>query len=125
VERRRQITEEDILVTEAMIARSYMRLKKSVASAPSQALSSAGQTVRKHPIAAAAAAVGAGIALYGIFRLVTRHRAAREKTAGGREQKSRPDVRMEILSMLLPVVTPFIAGYLERYLGRIFSGDRD
>jgi hypothetical protein len=82
-------------------------------------------TVRKHPVAAAAAAVGAGIALYGLFRLMTRHGAARVSVAGSREQKSRPDMKMEILSMILPIVTPYIAGYLEKYMGRIFSGDRD
>jgi hypothetical protein len=125
VEKRRQVTEEDILMTEAMIARSYRRLKQSVAQAPSQAISSAGETVRKHPVAAAAVAVGAGITLYGIFRLMTRRGASRESIAGSREQKSRTDMKMEILSMILPIVTPYITGYLEKYMGRIFSGDRN
>ena len=125
MEKRRQVTEEDILMTEAMIARSFGRLKRSVTRAPSRAFSSAGETIGKHPVAAAAAAVGAGIALYGLFRLVTRHGTARESVAGSREHKSRPDMKMEILSMILPIVTPYIAGYLEKYMGRIFSGDRE
>ena len=49
----RQITEEDILVTEALIAESYGRLKKSVVQAPSRALGSVGGTIRNHPFAAA------------------------------------------------------------------------
>lgn len=125
MENRRQVTEEDILMTEALIARSYGRLKRSVAQAPSHALGSMGKTIRKHPLAAAAAAVGTGIALYGLFRLVTRQGAVKERGAGDREQRSRPDMTMEILSIILPMVTPYIAGYLEKYLGRKFSGDRD
>jgi hypothetical protein len=125
VEKRKQVTEEDLLMTEAMIARSCRRLKQNIARAPSQALSSMGGTVRKHPVAAAAAAVGAGIALYGLFRLITRHGSARENVTDRREQKSRSDMRMEILSMILPIVTPYIAGYLEKYMGRIFSENRD
>jgi hypothetical protein len=125
VEKRRQVTEEDILMTEAMIARSYGRLKQSVVRAPSHAVGSLGGTIRKHPFAAAAAAVGAGISLYGLFRLMTRHGPVKERIAGSREQKSRPDMTREILSMIVPIVTPYIAGYLEKHMGRIFSGDRD
>jgi hypothetical protein len=84
-----------------------------------------GNTIRKHPFAAAAAAGGAGITLYGLLRMMTRHGAVNERVAGSRESKSRPDMRMEILSMIIPLVAPYIAGYLERYLGRLFSGHRD
>jgi len=112
-------------MTEAMIASSYKQLKRSVARAPSQVFSSAGETVRKHPLAAAAAAVGAGIALFGLFRLMTRQSPVRENVHGSRDQKSRPDMRMEILSLILPMVTPYIAGYVEKYMGRIFSRDRE
>ena len=125
MEKRKQVTEEDLLMTEALIARSYGRLKQSVAQAPSQALGSMGKTMRKHPFAAAAGAIGTGIALYGLFRLVTRQGAVKERGAGDREQRSRPDMTREILSMILPMVTPYIAGYLEKYMGRLFSGDRD
>lgn len=125
MEMRRQVTEEDILMTEALIARSYGRLKQSVVQAPSQALGSVGGTIRKHPYASAAAAVGAGITLYGLFRLMNRHGALKESIAGRGEQKSRPDMRWEILSLIIPLVTPYIAGYLEKHMGRIFSADRD
>ncbi len=111
-------------MTEAMIARSYGRLKHSVARAPSQALNSMGGTIRKHPLAAAAVAVGAGLTLYGLFRLMTRKGALRENLAGRRGQQSGPDMKMEVLSMILPMVTPYIASYLEKYMGKIFSGER-
>ena len=125
MEKRRQITEEDILMTEAMIAQSYGRLKRSVAQAPSRAFSSAGETVRRHPFATAAAAVVAGIALFGIFRLITRQGAAREKDTGTRERRSSPDMTREILSMIIPIVTPYVTGYLKNYMAKIFSGERD
>lgn len=125
METRRQVTEEDILMTEALIARSYGRLKQSVVQAPSQALGSVGGTIRKHPSGAAAAAVVAGITLYGLFRLVTRPGFVKERAAGRKEHTSRPDMTMEILSMIIPLVTPYIAGHLERYMGRLFSKDRD
>lgn len=124
MEKRRQVTEEDILITEAMIARSYGRLKQSVARAPSQALNSMGGTIRKHPVAAAAVAVGAGLTLYGLFRLITRKGTSRENLGGRKEQRSGPDMKMEVLSMILPMVTPYIASYLEKYMGKIFSGER-
>jgi O-antigen/teichoic acid export membrane protein len=125
VESRRQITEEDILMTEEMIGRSFVRLKRSVVLAPSRAFSSAGDTVRKHPVAAAVAAVGAGIAVYGLFRLMTRRSATREKVPVRRERESRPDMSREILSMLIPIVTPYVIGYLKNYMDGIFSGKRD
>jgi len=124
MERRRQITEEDILVTEAMIARSYGRLKRSVVQAPSRAFRSAGETVRKHPFATAAAAVGAGIALFGLFRLITRL-GTREKDAGSRERGSRPDMTRQILSMIIPLAAPYVTGYLKNYIAKVFSGERD
>jgi len=111
-------------MTEAMIARSYGRLKQSVARAPSQALNSMGGTIRKHPVAAAAVAVGAGLTLYGLFRLITRKGTSRENLGGRKEQQSGPDMKMEVLSMILPMITPYIASYLEKYIGKIFSGER-
>jgi hypothetical protein len=123
VENRRQITEEDILMTEAMIARSYGRLKRSVAQAPSQALSAMGGTIRKHPLASAAVAAGAGLTLYGIFRLATRPATFPESRS--REQKSRSDMKMEIFSMILPIITPYIVSYLEKYLGKVYAGKQD
>jgi hypothetical protein len=125
VETRRQVTEEDILMTEALIARSYGRLKQSVVQAPSQVLGSVGGTIRKHPLGAAAAAVVAGITLYGLFRLVTRQGVVKERVTGRKEYKSRPDMTMEILSVILPLAAPYVAGLIQSYLGKIHPGERD
>jgi len=125
VEKRRQVTEDDILMTEEMIATSYRRLKKSVARAPSQVLSSAGDTVRRHPVASAAVAVGAGVALFGLFRLMTRQGAAKKNVAGSSERGYRADMTREILTMIIPLVAPYITGYLKNTMGKMFSGERD
>ena len=124
MEKRRQVTEEDILMTEEMIARSFGLLKRSVVRAPSRAFSSAGKTVSRHPAAAAVAAVGAGIAVYGLFRLMTRRSASGEKVPVHRERESRPDMSREILSVIIPLVTPYVVGYLKDYMEGIFSRKR-
>lgn len=127
MERRRPITEEDILLTELLIARSYGNLKQSVVREASRTLSSVGGsvggTIKKHPYAAAGAAVGAGIILYGLFRLMNRDGPAKGRAAGGRDPMSRPGMTMEILSMIMPIVTPYITAYVEKYLGMKFSRD--
>jgi hypothetical protein len=116
---RRQVTEEDIRMTEALIGRSYGRLKRSVARAPYRAFGSVSGTVRAHPLGAAAVAMVAGIALCGLFRLATR-----PKARSGREPGHRPDMTMELLRMVVPLVTPYVAGYLEKYMGKMFAGDK-
>ena len=112
-------------MTEEMIGRSFGRLKRSVVRAPSRAFSSASMTVRKHPVAAAVAAVGAGIAIYGLFRLMTRRSATREKVPVPRERESRPDMSREIISMIIPIVTPYVIGYLKNYMEGIVSSKRE
>jgi len=125
VEKRRPVTEEDILLTELLIARSFGNLKQSVVQASSGAFSSAGTTIKKHPYAAAGAAIGAGIILYGLFRLMNRGGSGKRSAAGDREYSSRPNMTMEILSMIMPIITPYITAYAEKYLGRMFARNRD
>ena len=121
MESRRRITEEDLLVTEALIAESYGRLKKSVVQAPSRALGSFGGTISRHPFAAAATAIAGGIAAYVIITRMTSHVAVAER----KRDMSRPDLMHEMLSMIVPLVAPSITGYIQKYIGRILSGERD
>jgi ElaB/YqjD/DUF883 family membrane-anchored ribosome-binding protein len=125
----RRITEEDLLVTEAHIADSYGRLKKSVVQAPSRALGSSGQTVREHPFATAATAVVAGVVVYGIFKLITSRASVQETQGSSRvtmqRDMSRPDLMHDMLSMMIPLVAPYITGYIQNYIGRILLGERD
>ena len=110
MENRRRVTEEDLLITEALIAQSYRQLKQSVIQAPSRAFRSVGQTVREHPFATAAAAVVAGVVVYGIFKLITSRTSVQE--AKGRspitvkKTTSSPDLIQEMLPMIIPIVAP-------------------
>jgi hypothetical protein len=120
MENRRRITEEDLLVTEALIADSYGRLKKNITHAPAKALGSITQTISAHPVEAAATAVGGGIAAYGIARMITPSSSAEEgnKRHGKKKKaKHRHDPMMDILSALIPLAIPYITGYLESYVG--------
>jgi hypothetical protein len=115
----RRVTEEDLLITEALIAKSYGQLKKSVVRAPSRALGSVSGTISRHPFAAAAAAIAGGIAAYVIITRMTSHGAS----ATQKRDRSRPDLMMEIMSVFLPLAAPHIASYIQKYLGRILSGE--
>lgn len=125
MEKRRPITEEDVLLTELLIARSYGNLKQSADRASHGVFRSAGSTIRRHPYAAAGAAIGAGIILFGLFRLLGRGGSGRRGASGDREYASRPDMTMEILSLIMPVITPYITAYAEKYLGRMSAKNRN
>jgi len=122
VEKRRQITEEDVLLTELLLARSYGRLKDSVVREPCRALSSAGSIVKSHPYATAAAAAGVGLVLFGLYQQMTGHH---KKHGSGKKGHKSQSMTMDIISMALPIVAPYLAGYLEKHLGSMFSKDRD
>jgi hypothetical protein len=129
VKNRRPITEDDLYLTEMLIARSYGNLKQSVVQVSSDTLSSMGGslggTIKKHPYATAGAAVGAGIILFGLFKLMSRGGSSKRRGERDREKSSHSDMGMEILSMVMPMVTPYLTAYLERYLGSMFSRSRD
>jgi microcompartment protein CcmK/EutM len=124
VERSRPITEDDVLMTELLLARSFGNLKRSVAREASRSIRSVGGAVRQHPYAVAGGAIGAGIILYGLFRLLTRGSSAGRSAAGSTETASRPNMKMEIISMILPLVTPYITAYVEQAMGRMLSRRR-
>jgi hypothetical protein len=123
VERRRPITEEDLLLTELLLARSFENLKQSAVQTTSRSLRSAGGSLRQHPYAIAGAAVGAGILLYGIFRLVNRNGSVKKSNID-REYSSRSGVTLELLALILPIVKPYITAYLEKYMDGMVSKDR-
>jgi hypothetical protein len=112
-----------------LIARSFGNLKRSVIRTSSETLStlggSIGGTVRKHPYATAGAAVGAGILLFGLFKLMFRGGSGKGKRDGGGKRSSRSDMGMDIFSLLIPILTPYLTAYVEKYLGSVFSKTRD
>lgn len=123
MERRKPITEEDILLTELLLARSFENLKKSVVRTSTNSLKSVGGSLRRHPFAVAGTAAGAGVILYGLYRLM--NRSGPSGRSAGREPASRRNMSWEIVSMLMPVIIPYITAYAEKYLGRKFSGNKN
>lgn len=125
---RRRVTEEDLRVTEKLIAESYGAMKQSVIQVPSRASRSLGQTIRDHPFAAAGAAVAGGIIVYGILKLLMSRSSGQESgrsRTGRTYENRRPDIIHEILSMMIPVVAPYVTGYIQKYIARMMSGERD
>ncbi len=130
MENRRCITEEDLLITEALIAKSYSQLKQAVVHAPSRALRSVSQTAREHPYATAGTAVVAGAAMYGIIKMMAPSASAkeakeRERVTTMQKDTCRPDPMHDMMLTIIPLVAPYIAGYLQKYLGNILSEERD
>ena len=125
---RNRVTGEDILITEALIAKSYSGLKQSVIQAPSRAFRSAGRTARQHPYATAGAAIIAGVALYGIFKMVTSgppsQGASGRAGSGMKTGACHPDLMQQMLPTLIPLVAPYIGSFIQKNLGKILSGER-
>jgi len=124
VERRKPITEEDVRQTELMIARSFENLKQSAVQTSRRSIRSAGASIKQHPYALAGAAIGAGILLYGVFRLATRSGSDKKCKAVDRNYSFRSGATMALLTMMMPVVRPYITTYLENYVGKMFSKGR-
>ena len=128
MENARRITKEDLLATEAMIAKSYNRLKKSISEVPGKALEPISQTISEHPLEAAATAVGGGIAAYGVARMLhpsTHAKDGKKRHGKKKKAKHRHDPMMDILSAIIPLALPYITGYLEKYMGTTRDGSRD
>ena len=126
MENRRRVTEEDLLITEALIAQSYGKLKQSVVQIPSRAYNSVSQTLRDHPYATAGTAVVGGVAMYGIIKMLTSHDcASKESNRSSRQEgTSHMDILQHMLPIIIPLVTPYLAGYIQKYLGSIQSMER-
>jgi len=129
MENRKRVTEEDLLITEALIAQSYGQLKQSVIRAPSRAFRSVSETAREHPYATAATAVVAGVVVYKIINQLTSHGSVQKgperENVSRPKDTCRPDPMHDILLVILPMVTPYIASYIQKYLEKAESKTRD
>lgn len=125
MEKRRRVTEEDLHVTEALIAESFGKIKQSVLSAPRNAVQPATSLIREHPFATAATAAGAGLVAYELIRLVTPRVVMKEISVQPQvEVKEAGRRREDMTSQLLALATPYLVGYLQQYVGRMVSGER-
>ena len=111
----RRVTEEDLHVTEALIADSFARLKRSVAEAPHEAIRPAADLVREHPFASTAAAAGAGVIAFQVARMMFGSRARHQEARRG---------RADVLGPLLSLAAPYVTSMLQQQLGKALSGER-
>lgn len=128
MENRKRVTEEDLRITEALIAESFGRLEQSAVQAPSRVLKSVEQTIREHPFQAAAAATVFGVIAYALIRLM-RPRVVSDKgseqTHTHEKKTGCPDLVRQMLSVIIPLAVPYISGYIQKYIEGIHSRERD
>lgn len=116
MEKRNKVTQRDLLITESLIARSYERFEQSLRQIPSHTISTIDDTISTHPFLTTTAAVGFGITLQ---ELSTRICDQGEYGNNIRDTKEKPDLAdstVQILSFIIPLVTPFLIGYLEKLI---------
>jgi hypothetical protein len=114
----RRVTEEDLHVTEALIADSFGRLKRSVAEAPHEAIRPATNLIRDHPLAATAAAAGAGVIAFQVAKMMFGSRAPSKEASQGKGKG------IDVMGPLLSMAAPYITGMLQQQLGKVLSGER-
>ena len=129
MESHRRITEDDLRITETLIAGSYLRTKQSVMQAPHRAYRSGEQIVRDHPYASAATVVVAGLVIYGIISMKGAHTSgARTPGSSAEFVQQQPssclDLMPEILAILIPLISPYITGYIQKYVEIILAKEQ-
>jgi hypothetical protein len=114
----RRVTEEDLHVTEALIADSFARLKRSITEAPQDAIRPMTSMVREHPLAATAAAAGAGVVAYQLAKMIFASGPVRKETRKGK------GILGDIMGQGLSMAAPYIASVIQHQLGKALTGER-
>ncbi len=123
----RRVTEEDLHVTEAMLADSFTRLKRSITEAPKEAVRPASDIIREHPFASTAAAAGAGIIAFQLMKLIFSSGTPRREIRMGRGGISRGIVGglgRDVMGQVMALATPYIASAIERQITRALYDKR-
>jgi len=115
-----KVTEEDLRLTEALIARSFLRVKTSIASTPAELLTPAKNTIREHPFAATATAAGTGLIIYEIIKMASPKPPVREVSLD-RPARVMGSPGADIKSQVVSTVLPYVASYIQQELGRYLA----
>lgn len=121
---KKKVTEEDLKVTEAMLARSFANLKSSVTRVPSDIVKPVTGTVREHPYATIAAAAGIGLVAYEFIKLVTPRVVMKEVKVQPRVDVSERG-RSKLTSQVMALAAPYLVGYLQQEVSRLLSKPRE
>jgi hypothetical protein len=124
---KKKVTEEDLKVTEALLASSFNNMKNSLARIPGDMVKPVTSTVKAHPYATVATAAGAGLMGYQLIRLMTPRVITREVKVGPQGEVKEP-ARASLASQILSIAAPYILGYLRQEVTRLLASshqDRD
>ena len=117
---RKRVTEEDLKVTEAMLARSYTNLKSSLTRIPGDMVEPVTGTVKAHPYASTAAAAGIGIIAYELIRLLTPRVVTREVKVQP-QVEVKEHARPSLTSQIMAFAAPYIVSYLQQEVTRLLA----
>jgi hypothetical protein len=115
---KKKVTEEDLKVTEALLARSFSNLKSSLTRIPGDMVKPVTGTVKEHPYASMAAAAGAGLIGYEIIHLMTPRVVVREVKVQP-QVEAKEHARASLTSQIMSFAAPYIAGYLQQEVTRL------
>lgn len=118
-----KVTEEDIRLTEALIGQSFGKLKNTVTEAPHKLVRPATSTIRNHPVATTAAAVGMGIVVAQVIKMFTPRVVVKEVPAHPVQHKitvkeggGQPG---SLTSQLMSLAMPYIVGFVQQELSKV------
>lgn len=118
---KKNITEEDLKATEALLASSFSNMKSSLTRIPGDMVKPVTSTVKAHPYATLAAAAGAGLIGYQLIRLLTPRVVTREVKVGPQgevKEHTRPSLASQIMAFAAPYIVSYIQQEVTRFLAR-------
>lgn len=128
---KKNVTEEDLHITEALISQSFSNLMGAISKVPEDmtkpvrdSIKPVTGTIKEHPYASIAAAAGVGIIAYQFIRLVTPRVVVKEVRLEP-EVRIKEDGRSSAASQILALAAPYIAGYLQQEISRLLSKPKE
>jgi hypothetical protein len=118
---KKNVTEEDLKATEALLANSFSNMKSSLTRIPGDIVKPVTSTVKAHPYATLAAAAGAGLIGYQLIRLMTPRVVTREVKVGPQgevKESTRPSLASQIMAFAAPYIVTYIQQEVTRFLAR-------
>ncbi len=118
---KKNVTEEDLKATEALLASSFKNMKSSLTRIPGDMVKPVTSTVKAHPYATLAAAAGAGLIGYQLIRLMTPRVVTREVKVGPQgevKEHTRPSLASQIMAFAAPYIVSYIQQEVTRFLTR-------
>ncbi|HEY3421737.1 MAG TPA: hypothetical protein VGK13_01165 [Methanocellaceae archaeon] len=117
---KKNVTEEDLKATEAMLASSFKNMKSSLTRIPGDMVKPVTNIVKAHPYATVVAAAGAGLIGYQLIRLMTPRVVTREVRVGPKGEVTEHK-RSSLASQIVAFAAPYIVSYIQQEVTRFLS----